>query len=84
MAIHTQGETLADTNNDTTGNEATDVSLWREGLHKGRNDDSDSTRCHTNATTKSIGNWASHKPARNNGTNSVGSVHRTNQLSILP
>jgi len=79
----TQSETLTDTNNDTTSNEAADITLWRKGLHKGCDDDSDSTRGHTNAATESIGNGSSHEPTRNDSTDGIGSVYCTDQLGVL-
>lgn len=51
----TQGHTLADTDDDTTGHEAADAAFGGKSLHHGSADGDEAAETHANPTSKIIG-----------------------------
>lgn len=81
--VRTQCEALAQTNDDTASNKATDIAFWRESLHEGGNDDEQRSSCHTRATASEVGKRATHEKPCNNGTDGVGGVDGALSLRVL-
>lgn len=68
-------KTLTDTDEDTTADEAAEVTLGREGLDEGCDDDEECTAGHANSATSIICEWTAHEPTSKDGADGVGGVY---------
>ncbi len=78
----TQCKTLAQTDDDTTSNEDTNVATGRERLHEGSDDDENGASGHADAATSIIGERSTHEETSHDRSNGVGSVDGTNGVGI--
>jgi hypothetical protein len=79
----TQGDTLADTNDDTSSNEAADISAWRERLDQCRDDSKKGAESHSHFSTLPIGQRPTQEKACYDSADRVCRVDRSNHLSVL-
>jgi len=83
MRPRTQSQTLTNSDNDTTGDKDSDIAPGSKALHKGSDDDCDSTRRHADTTASIVGKRTSHEPTGNYGSDGISSVDGTDGLSVL-
>lgn len=78
----TQSKTLPDTDEDTTSDEASDISPRRECLHERCDHNTASTSHHTGTSTKVISDRATEEKASHDSTDSVSRVHCADNLIV--
>lgn len=79
-----QSHALAQSNNDTSCDEQSNVVVGGKGLHKSGNDGHDATNCHTPSSTKVISQWPTDEEAGYDSADCVSSVDlRDGQLTEL-
>jgi len=77
-----QSNTLANTDEETTNQEDDELVVRRECLHECSDNDEATTDAHAGTTTEAIGDRSPEEEPRNNSSNSVGSVDRTDLLRV--
>jgi len=77
-----QGQTLTDTNEDTTCNEASDAATRSEALHERSDNHKCGSRSHADTSTEVIGYWTTEEETSDNGTHSISSIDGTNRLAV--
>ena len=82
MSIHTQGNALTKTDDQSTSQESTNISTRAEGLNEGRHNNQSTSNSHTGFSTKEIGNWTSKEETSHDGTHSICCVDSTYHVCV--
>jgi len=78
----TQCDTLANTDDASSGKEACNVATRRKALHECSSDDQDASSGHSDLATQKVGNGTAHEEAANNCTHGVGRVDTSNHVLV--
>lgn len=80
--ILTQCKTLAQTNDNTTGDEDTNVSTRCKGLHESSDDDENGSSGHAHTATSKVGERSTKEETGHDSSDGIGSVDGSDRIGI--